>query len=266
MCEWLNVPTAEEKTEWANTWVIFLGMLLDGIKHVIAIPIEKRCKALHLLQNMLTKKKALVKELQSLAGLLNFFNRAIVPGRAFTHRMYSKFAQGSVYGRGKQGSRETKILKHLKPFHHVNLDAEFRADCRVWLQFLSSEINATCHPFMDLSRVLVVKDISFYMDAVKGKSLGFGGVFGQHWIFGQWGESFILDCDPSIAYLELYGLCVGIFAWAKYLRNSRVLLHCDNQLMVRMINATSSNCKNCMVLIRFVTLHCLVMNVRIFTK
>ena len=73
MCEDLWVPIGTDKTEWANTWVIFLGMLLDRVHHVLSIPVKKRDRALHLLQNLLVKNKTMVKELQSIAGLLNFF-------------------------------------------------------------------------------------------------------------------------------------------------------------------------------------------------
>ena len=64
----------------------------------------------------------MVKELQQLAGLLNFLCRAIFPGRAFTRRMYAQFSG-------------PEFLK-LKHYHHIKLNQEFISDCRVWLQFL----------------------------------------------------------------------------------------------------------------------------------
>ena len=92
MCQQIGVPSAPEKTEWACTIITFLGILLDGRYHVLAVPEQKRTKALNQLCSLIDKKKATVKELECLAGLLNFLHRAIVPGRAFTRRMYSKFA------------------------------------------------------------------------------------------------------------------------------------------------------------------------------
>ena len=87
----LQLAETLEKTEWGSTWVIFLGVLLDGEKYIIAIPEDKRIRALNSLEELVNKKKATVKQIQSLAGLLNFLNRAIVPGHAFTRRMYAKF-------------------------------------------------------------------------------------------------------------------------------------------------------------------------------
>ena len=91
MCAELNIPVALEKTEWATSRIIFLGILIDGVGHVLSIPEEKRIRAVKMLQYFIQKRKAKVKEMQKLAGFLNFLNRAIVPGRAFTRRMYAKF-------------------------------------------------------------------------------------------------------------------------------------------------------------------------------
>ena len=64
--------------------MVFLGILLDGEHHILIIPEEKRIRAINELQSVLGKKKATIKELQQLTGLLNFLNKAIVLGRAFT--------------------------------------------------------------------------------------------------------------------------------------------------------------------------------------
>ena len=92
ICSSIGVLIAFEKTEWANTQLIFLGMLLDGKLMIIAIPEDKRSKAIHLLRLMKDKKKSTVK-VEALYGYLNFLNKAIYPGRVFTRQMYSKYSQ-----------------------------------------------------------------------------------------------------------------------------------------------------------------------------
>ena len=77
---------------------------------ILAIPEEKN-KAIYALKKMINKRKATVKELQSLCGYLNFLNKAILPGRAFTRHMYSKYA---VHWDDKPGKK-----KQLKPYHHI---------------------------------------------------------------------------------------------------------------------------------------------------
>ena len=102
--------------------MIFLGMMLNGINHTLSISIERRDTILKLVKQFKDKRKATIKELQQLARHLNFINRAIVPGRAFTRRMYAKFSGGNVVN--------AKGIP-LKSYHHVKLDADFRSDCHM---------------------------------------------------------------------------------------------------------------------------------------
>ena len=59
---------------------------------------------------------------------------------------------------------------------------------------------------------------------------------------------------------------VAVLNWIKIFRNKRIILFCDNESVVYMINASSSKCKNCMMLIRTITVESLVRNVRVFAK
>ena len=45
-----------------------------------------------------------------------------------------------------------------------------------------------------------------------------------------------------------------------------IYLFCDNQSVVHMINNSSSKCKDCMMLIRIITLESMLQNVRVFCK
>ena len=114
----IGVPISKAKTVWATRWITFLGFLLNEAQFYLCIPEEKCDKAVNNLNEVINKRKVTVKQIQSLAGLLNFLNRAIVLGRAFTRRMYSKY-EGIV----KKGDRK------LKHYHHVKVDQEFKADC-----------------------------------------------------------------------------------------------------------------------------------------
>ena len=146
------------------------------------------------------------------------------------------------------------------------MHSEFRSDCRVWINFLESGTSAVCRPFVDLEEVLQADILNFYTDAAKREDLGFGGMFNKHWLYSQWEPNFIQIFDPSIEYMELFGVCCAVFAWSKDLANRRVQVHCDNQSVVTMINKTTSSCKQCMILIRLLTLHSLKYNMRIFTR
>ena len=76
LCSEVGVPISEEKTEWATTRIVFLGMLLDRYWMLICVLEEKRVKVMNMLQLLINKKKSTVKQLQELCGFLNLLNRA----------------------------------------------------------------------------------------------------------------------------------------------------------------------------------------------
>ena len=205
-----------------------------------------------MLDLILSKIKAKVKDLEQLAGYLNFLNKAIVPGRAFTRRMYAKFSY---------------VKTNLKQYHHIILDKEFKEDCRIWKQFLDeNNSQSILRPFIDLDLSFNVTQLRFYTDASANGSLGFGCLFNEEWCFKQWEPGFIQQMNPSIEFLELYALCVGIFTWVQKLNNKRIIVFCDNETVVGMINNTTSGCKFCMTLIRKLKLLSLNANLRVFTR
>ena len=245
MCDNLGVLVSLEKMESTSCVMIFLGILLDSRYYLLAIPEEKRLQAINILQSLMDR----MKELQRIAGLLNFFNRAIVLGQAFTRRMYAKFS-GFV---DKNGNKVRHAI--LKQHHHMHLDAEFKADCSIWLQFLMGCHKGICRLFIDARDNCHTSETpDFYTDAAKGFSLGAGGVFGAKWFFLQWEPNFIKSHDPTIEYLELYALRVEILCWSQELRNRRITVFCDNQAVVSIVNNTSTKCKNSMILIRMLVL------------
>ena len=271
LCTELGIPIAQDKTEWATLYIVFLGILLDGQTLSLAVPVDKRDKAISILQELKHKKKATVKELQSLCGLLNFLNRAIFPGRVFTRRMYAKFANQmelpGVYT-DRQNLSGPRVFK-LKQHHHVCLDAEFKADCSVWLTFRQQSEVSVNRPMVDvLEPELLSETLNYFTDARAAETLGFGCIFDQNWLFGCWEKGNIEQYKPSIKYLELFALCAAVLTWQhkEKLQNARVTIFCDNIAVVHMVNKLTSSCRNCMYLLRILTLNGLIHNHRINVK
>ena len=118
---------------------------------------------------------------------------------------------------------------------------------------------------MDFETRLRPDDIFFAMDALKNVDLGFGGHCQKSWMQASWGE-FIHKNNPSIQYLELFALVAGVLAWIHRFPNKMVILYTDNKNVKSIVNRTSSGCKNCMVLVRLLVIHCLRYNVRVFAE
>ena len=85
--------------------------------------------------------------------------------------------------------------------------------------------------------------------------MGFGCIYNDQWIYGDWPTNFIRGCQPSIENLELYGLVVGLLTWQTHQSNMRINIFCDNQAVVHMVNNISSSCEQYMKLIRMMVLN-----------
>ena len=105
------------------------------------------------------------------------------------------------------------------------------------------------------------QDIGMYSDA--SGAIGFGAYCKNKWIALPWDSHWLKTENPSIEFLELYGVTVAILLWINQFKNSRILLHCDNDSVCKMINKSTSSCKNCMVLLRIIVLECLIHNVHV---
>ena len=189
--------------------------------------------------------KMTLHELQTLCGFLNFIGKGIVPGRAFTRRMYA-------FGKGL-----------TKKYHHLTITRELRLDLATWQVFLNDKQNIFARPFFHYDTNLSSTELDWFTDAAGGIELGMGGVCGIEYFIQQWDETFIKECKPSINYLELLALTVGILSWAKNYKNKSITLFCDNMSVVHMVNNSSSKYQNCMILIRLIVLECLNHNVHI---
>ena len=177
---------------------------------------------------------------------MNFLCRCIVPGRAFLRRLY------------------LTNIGDLKQHHHITITKEHKLDLAIWKEFLHQQ-SAYCRKFIEPT-LHTSEMLDMYSDASRNFSLGFGAYCGPEWTFGKWDDDFCSKVEPSIEYLELYGVAVGVLNWLKLFQNKKIVLFCDSEAVVNMINNSSSKCKNCMVLMRLIVLESLNCNTRVFAR
>ena len=107
--------------------------------------------------------------------------------------------------------------------------------------------------------------LSLYSDASRNPKLGFGACQDRYWLAGQWDASFIQSCEPSIKFLELYALVVGLTAWRHHtkLNDTKAIVFCDNEAVVHMVDNLTSSCEQCLKLIRILALQGIQFNRKI---
>ena len=113
----LGIPISKHKTYGPSTILQFLGILLDSICMEARLPEDKVQCLRSELSNWSTRKSAILQEIQSLIGILNFACKIVRPGRPFLQRIIH--------------------LTHKvnKPYHHIKLNAGFMEDIRMWQIF-----------------------------------------------------------------------------------------------------------------------------------
>ena len=143
--------------------------------------------------SFLRRRKVTLKEVQSLTGLLNFACAVVVPGRAFLRRLID-------------------LTIGVKRLHFlIRLSKAVKEDLIVWQTFLSGFDGRS---FFISDQWFSSQHLNLYTDA--SGALGFGAVFGQHWCYGAWPDSWRYR---NIAFLELYPIVLSLCLWGDEMRN-----------------------------------------------
>ena len=82
-------------------------------------------------------------------------------------------------------------------------------------------------------------------------------------MWDKWDVHFMHQQQPSIDFLELFAVLVAVYTWSHHFTNKHVIVHSDNQPTVAVVNAKTSNSDSMLVLIRFLTLHCMLNNIKL---
>ena len=69
------------------------------------------------------------------------------------------------------------------------------------------------------------------------RSLGFGVVFGTHWLYGKWSPALQ---SSSIEYKEFFPIVVAAHAWGSSWFRQVMLFHYDNESVVFILNSRNS--------------------------
>ena len=224
ICADIGIPLKREKTVWPTTKLVIYGIEVDSVEMVSRLPEEKVSKINGMLKSFSKRKKVILRELQSLLGLLNFATGCVVPGRTFLRRLYDL------------------TINVSNPTFFVTLNNEARADLAAWELFMSG-FNGK---HVLLSDDWVASDVLLlYTDAAASK--GFAAVLGNQWFMQAWPAEFI---NFHINILELFPIVLAVELWGSCMANQRILFLSDNEATVYVVNRMSSRDPIMMKLVR----------------
>lgn len=161
-----------------------------------------------MVSRFLFRRRASKKQLQQLAGKLNWACRVVYGGRTFLRRILD-------------------MLNLLQsPSAKVRLAAEFHEDIRWWHSFFHY-FNDKC-TFLRQSPTTDVQTDACLVAA--------GAYFREDWLY----FNFALD-TPDLAHLhinykEVLAQVFAVFRWAPCWANQHVIIHSDNEAAVHIIN------------------------------
>ena len=235
ICAHFGIPLSKDKSVGPVTVIEFLGLEIDSVKQQVRVPERKLGPIKEKLKNALKAHKISLRDLQSLVGSLSFICRAVPPGRAFLRRLIDM----------QLGVKES--------WHKIKMSAGAKEDLSMWSVFLEKFNGSSL--FGD-QYWLGDQDMQFFTDA---SGVGFGGFYQGNWFQGKWpADGF--SKNHSIAWLELFPIVVAVSLWGKSLSCKRVVLRCDNEAVVTILNKQTSKCPLIMRLMRFLVLQCLKLN------
>lgn len=233
-CASVGIPINQSKTVHPCTTISFVGIELDSVLMEKRLPQEKLEKIRAALSLFSRKKKATLKELQSVIGLLNFACAVVVPGRAFLRRIIDL----------------TVGLR--KSHHHKRLTKESRADFQAWSEFLE-HFNGKSLFLTD--HWITTPSLDLFTDA---SNIGFGGFLAKKYFYAEWPTQW---SDVHITVKELFPIVLAIELFSDILTNCCIVFHTDNEAVVHIINKQTSKDTVLMRLVRRMVLHTLKHNI-----
>ncbi|CAC5385695.1 unnamed protein product [Mytilus coruscus] len=146
------------------------------------------------------RKRASKKQLQSLAGKLNWASTVVHGGRVFLRRIIDSITQ----------------LQH--DWHKILIKGDIMQDILWWQKFIST--------FNGKSLILDKYPVtSVYTDACQE---GGGCHFGSDWFYAKWDADFAFTKDLHINELEALSVVSSAIRWGKTWQNKKVIVYSDN--------------------------------------
>ena len=201
----LGLDISFKKLVTPTTKVTCLGVDVDTVDFTVSIPDQKLTEIIQICNNWTEKSQCTKKELQSLLGALLYVSKCVKSARFFLNRMLDT------------------LRSHFSK-EKISLDTNFHRDLNWFKKFLTKFNGKAFFVHRPIQATIE-------LDACLK---GLGAVYvGQVYAIPipQYCQNF------SIVHLEMLNILVAVRVWKQYWKNKRVLLKCDNQAVVTVLNS-----------------------------
>lgn len=210
-----------DKMVMPSQCLTFLGININSVEMNLKLPADKLMDIHSTIASLINKRKATKKELQRLAGKLAFANQCVYGGVFFVRRLHDS------------------IAKLHNPYHRTRITRDMRDDMEWWMKFLD-RFNGEI-PMMDTRPTTPV-----FTDAC---NVSAGAIYEHEFVYTPWNLHPDHE-DLHINYKETLAIMLALQHWSTRFRNKHVIVYCDNQTAVAIINKGSSRNKIVMSALR----------------
>lgn len=196
----LGFSIAWNKVEGPSKSLVFLGVNIDTCRGYLELPPDKLLEFHHLIKDTLELRRLSLRQLQTLAGKLNWAAGVVRGGRTYLRRVLD-------------------VMRPLRASHHKALITEaMKEDLKWWDAFLRVfNGRRWVHPTSQW--------INVYVDA----SLKGGGMaWGSDWAYVNWHSETPKAADAHINVKEVMAIAMAVRRWAPSWVNASVVMHTDN--------------------------------------
>ena len=208
----IGIRESAKKAVVPGTSVSFLGILINSVLMTLNIVPERLVEIKQLISSWLNKDSAKLVELQSLLGKLNFACSTVRSGRVFVSKIIN-------------------LLKTVKPGKQVLLTDEFRKDLKWWDKYMATFDGVSLIPDYSWSR----PDVVIATDSCLVSCGGWNDSKREFWHL-KFPEKYNNREDVNINEKECLAVMLGLKVWKGDIVNKSILMFCDNQCTVDVIN------------------------------
>ena len=202
-----------EKIVGPSQCIQFLGVLINTVQCSASLSDEKMRLLVDKLSSFQGKRRASKRQLQSLAGSLNWACQVIRGGRFFLRRILDS------------------ICKLKQQSHKCILSVEFHKDLQWWLEY-SQHFNGTIY-YRQTERVIIHTDAC---------NVGAGMFCAGDWQYVNWEQDVPEATSLHINYHEVLAAVFGVRKWAHVAQDCDIIIITDSTVAKSIIN--KGRCKN----------------------
>ena len=229
----LGFQISEKKLVTPCTCATCLGVEIDTETFTLSVPADKLAEICNTCEMWAQKTTCCKRDLQSLLGQLLYITKCVRSSRAFLNRMLA-------------------LLRSSDRADLIHLNDSFKQDLNWFRSFLPSFNGITFFSHKKCS-------MEVNLDACLN---GLGAICGREVYSIPLTQEYL---NYDIVHLEMLNILVAVRVWGRYCATHRILIHCDNQAVVMIMDSCKTRDLTLAAICRNILIECAKFDIDLHT-